>query len=152
MIRHFRDLEIYQIGYKLALEIAKLLGDPKRYYELCSQVRRSSQSIPANIAEGFGRNSSKKDFAHFLKIALGSANETLVHLDFLKDLEMIPSQEYEYFSKNYEILARKMNVLIQKVSKNQQPIPNNQQPVSGGRLSNTLEPTPNSGITPRNRS
>ena len=74
----FEDLKIWQKSMKLA----ELVYDATRHFpseekfNLTSQMRRCSVSIPSNIAEGAGRN-SKKEFAHFLSISNGSASELL---------------------------------------------------------------------------
>ena len=65
----FRDLKVFQLSYKFAMEIFELTKKyPKEErYSLTDQIRRSSRSVPANIAEGFGRN-SKNEFVRFLQI------------------------------------------------------------------------------------
>lgn len=55
--------------------------------ELIDQIRRSSQSIPANIAEGCGRQTNR-DFARFLQIAIGSSTELEYHLQFCADADI----------------------------------------------------------------
>lgn len=74
-ITSFRDLAIYQKSYVLALEVHKLtreLPEVERY-ELGHQLRKAAVSIPANIAEGYGRKNSQAEFKHFLRNALGSS-------------------------------------------------------------------------------
>ncbi len=64
-----------------------VLGFPEyERYGLTDQIRRASKSIPANIAEGYGRRSSTRDFRRYLSIALGSANEMIVHLEITQEL------------------------------------------------------------------
>src|SRR5581483_12522874 len=98
----FRDLEVYQEAYRLALEVHQLtLGFPElERYVLAEQMRRASKSIPANIAEGWGRQ-TQRNFAHFLGQALGSADEMLVHLDFAKDLGYITEEIHAGLSRRY---------------------------------------------------
>ena len=87
MIKDYKDLEIYKRSYKLALrthEITRSFPENEKY-DLTSQIRRCSKSVPTNMAEGFGRQ-SKEEFRRFLKISLGSCNELQVHLEFSKDL------------------------------------------------------------------
>ena len=80
MIQSYKELEIYKRSYKLALSLHKItINFPEtERYDLISQIRRCSKSIPTNIAEGYGRK-SKEDFKRFLKISLGSCNELQVH-------------------------------------------------------------------------
>ena len=56
-ITHFEDLKVWQLSHKLALEVTELVNTFPKYekYDLISQMRRSSRSIPSDIAEGFGR-------------------------------------------------------------------------------------------------
>ena len=115
MIRNYVDLEVYQKAYKYSLEIhKKSLGFPKaEQYELAAQIRRSTKSIAANIAEGHGRRTSAMEFKRFLAIAKGSASETRVHLQYCKDLEYLSETEYEDFDKKYIEVIKMLSKLIQ---------------------------------------
>ena len=75
-IRSYRDLEVWQSSMQLAKEMSSITrGFPKEeLYGLTSQIRRASVSIPANIAEGYGRD-NPGDYARFLQIAPGSHKE-----------------------------------------------------------------------------
>ena len=68
MSKRYRDLEIYQVAHKLAVEIHKMkLELPKfEMYEEGRQIRKSSKGIVACIVEGFGRRQYKNDFIRFL--------------------------------------------------------------------------------------
>ena len=116
MIRSYHDLEVYKRSYKLALDIHQFSFDlPSRErYELSSQIRRAAVSIPLNIAEGYGRKDSEKEFKHFLRNSLGSCNEVGVLLDMLKDLSYIEQSSYQDFKEDYDILGKQLNVLIKK--------------------------------------
>ena len=76
-IKNFEDLKIWQNAQALAVDIYTLTKDfpASEIYGLTNQIRRSSTSISANIAEGFGRR-TKKDKLHFYTIAYGSLLET----------------------------------------------------------------------------
>ena len=63
-------------------------------YSLTNQLQRSAASIPANIAEGCGRN-SKQEFAHYLNIALGSSNESEYFLILSKDVKYLANEKFE---------------------------------------------------------
>lgn len=75
-MKDFKSLKVWQKGIKLVIEIYKSTKHfpQEELYGLTSQMRRSSVSIPSNIAEGSGR-SSDKDFHRFLEISIGSAFE-----------------------------------------------------------------------------
>ena len=115
MINSYKELEIYKRSYKLALTMHRItINFPEEErYDLISQIRRCSKSIPTNIAEGYGRK-SKEEFKRFLKISLGSCNELQVHLDFCKDLEYISEEVYENLSKENEEISRMINSTIKK--------------------------------------
>ena len=116
MIKSYKDLRIYQNSYKLALEIHKTVQNlPKEErYEISSQIKRAALSIPLNIAEGYGKKSSKRDFKRFLSIALGSCNETLVLIDFIKDLNYISEKEHREYIERYTRVGRQIYTLIEK--------------------------------------
>ena len=115
MIDTYKKMEIYRRSYNLALklhEITRKYPEEERY-DLVSQIRRCSKSIPTNIAEGYGRR-SKEEFKRFLKISLGSCNEMQVHLEFSKDLRYITGEEYKELSKGNDEIGRMLNATIQK--------------------------------------
>jgi four helix bundle protein len=75
-ISSFRELRVWQLAMDVTEKVYQLTADfPKsEIYGLSSQMRRSAVSIPSNIAEGQGRDSTK-EFLHFLAIAFGSICE-----------------------------------------------------------------------------
>ena len=116
MIRSYRDLDFYQDSYQLALEVHKrtLLFPPEAKYELGRQMREASKSIPTNIAEGWGRRESAKDFKHFLLIALGSCDEMRVHLDFSRDLGYIAAELHKEYSERYESVGKRIRAFRER--------------------------------------
>lgn len=79
------DIEIYREALSLAQQVFELVKDERvrKEFSLIDQIKRAALSIAANIAEGYGRN-TKKDFAQFLSISLGSINELTTYLDFIQ--------------------------------------------------------------------
>ena len=115
MIKNYKDMDIYKRSYELALKLHRItikFPETERY-DLTSQIRRCSKSIPTNIAEGYGRK-SKDDFRRFLKISLGSCNELQVHLDFCKDLKYIEEIEYNKISQEIGEIGRMIFCTIEK--------------------------------------
>ena len=110
------DLVVYDKSYELALDIHKLsLSFPKvEQYELASQIRRATKSIPMNIAEGYAKSYSKAEFRRFLLIAYGSHREVKVQLNFSKDLEYISESEYTYFTEKYDEIGKMLYSLAKK--------------------------------------
>ena len=95
-MKNFRDLRIWQKGHQLTLNIYGITKHfPKEeVYGLINQMRRSSSSIPTNIAEGCGRDSDA-ELGRFLSIALGSASELEYQLILANDLQYIDIHTYE---------------------------------------------------------
>src|SRR3989338_8020624 len=83
----YKDLEVYKRSYRLTLEMHNFsLKLPKSLqFDIADQIRRASRSVASNIAEGYARARSNKDKINFLRMALGSNEEMLFNLDFLKD-------------------------------------------------------------------
>lgn len=113
----YHDLEVYKRSYKLALEIHHLSITLPAYlqYDLADQIRRASRSIPSNIAEGYARNQSIKDKVVFLKRALGSVDEVLFNLEFLKDIDLLIKDKYEHFYSEYTICGKQLTNLIRSL-------------------------------------
>jgi four helix bundle protein len=84
-------------------------------YGLTSQLRRSCASIPANLAEGCGRNGAA-EFARFCSIAMGSASELEYHLLLAKDLKLIPINNYAVLTARATELKRMLAGLLQKLN------------------------------------
>lgn len=82
-------------------------------YDLASQIRRACKSIPANIAEGYGRKRSAKEFQMFLSTALGSATELEVHLKVAKALEYISTEEADALIAECQVIGKMLYRLIQ---------------------------------------
>ncbi len=92
----FEKLEAWKISMELVnliYEVTAKFPD-KENYGLISQIRRSAVSIPANIAEGKGRNSDK-EFKQFLYISRGSLYETITLLKIAKDQSFLKEKDYE---------------------------------------------------------
>jgi four helix bundle protein len=83
-------------------------------YGLTSQVRRSSASIGANIAEGCGRRSDG-EMSRFLQIARGSASETEYHLLLAKDLGFLSEDDFRKTEQRVVEVQRMLTALVPKV-------------------------------------
>ncbi len=111
----FHKLDVYRKAYDLSLALhRKSLEFPKlEQYELATQVRRS-KSICANIAEGMGRQVSPKDVISFLRIALGSCDETRIWLEYARDLGYLRPGEFDALHDGYCEVGRMLNGLLKK--------------------------------------
>ena len=106
-IKSYEDLRVYQVGCKLALEVHKLTQNfpESEKYELGQQLRKAAVSIPLNIVEGYGRQSAKQEFKHFVRNALGSSNEVIVLLKLVEDLGY---QDTKALQKSYDELGKQL--------------------------------------------
>jgi len=117
----YRDLEIYKLAKKLAVEIHKMsLTLPKfELYEEGSQIRRSSKGVGSNIVEGYARRNYKSDFLRYIVIAWGECDETLYHLDMLYETESLTDKkQYDYFRTEYQKLSKMINGFYSSVERN----------------------------------
>jgi len=115
-MKSYRDLDIYNMAYKLAYEINKMTKTlPKfEFYEQGSQIRRSSQSIKDNIVEGFGRRRYKAEFIRYLIFAQASCDETLNQLCMIKQLYYNDGSKDQLIA-DCDNLGKKLNKFIQYV-------------------------------------
>jgi four helix bundle protein len=98
-MRDFRTLKVWGKAHELALSVYKAtMSFPKEeMYGLTSQIRRSASSIPANLAEGCGRD-GPGELGRYCQIAMGSASELEYHLLLSHDLNLLEDQAYQHLS------------------------------------------------------
>ena len=114
-IRDFRQLEVWKKSHQLTLNIYKLTKNypSEEKFGLTSQMRRSAFSVPANIAEGFTRQ-SKKEKKQFLVISQGSANELLYFLILSRALGYLDNIDEEL--QQLKSISMMLSVMIKKLS------------------------------------
>jgi len=137
-MQDFHQLDVWTLSHSLTLNVyratATFPGDERS--GLTSQLRRSCSSIPANIAEGCGRDSSA-DFARFLQVALGSASETEYHLLLSRDLRYLGDEPYRELELQVQRVKRMLSGLRRKV------LESSTQPSRGRQKSNRPPKTDN---------
>jgi len=109
-----RDLKVYQFAYSLAMHIfqhSKTFPQDERY-SLTSQIRRSSRSVPANIAEGFRKRQYPSMFVSKLADSDAEATETQVWLDFAKDCGYLSAEHHKELVARYEEVGRMLHAMI----------------------------------------
>jgi len=116
-VKDFHELKVWQKSHELTLAIYRVtVGFPRaELYGLTSQLRRSSASVAANLAEGCGR-SGDAEFARFCSIAMGSASELEYHLLLARDLKLFKPGEYEELAPRTTELKRMLTALLQKLN------------------------------------
>src|SRR3954471_2915302 len=112
----FRNLRVWQRAHQLTLEVyGETRAFPKEErYRLTSQLRRAATSIPANIAEGCGRNGDA-ELARFLTIAKGSANELDYFLLLAHDLGYLKSSRYEQLAQDVHDISRMLANFVDRL-------------------------------------
>lgn len=104
-----KSLDLVSLIYSLSKKFPK-----EELFGLTSQIRRATVSIPSNIAEGRSRN-SRKDFAHFLHIALGSAAETETQLEIAKRLKYVEEVDYNEAMSLLNQVGKMLVVMVEKL-------------------------------------
>ena len=115
-MKSYRDLIVWQKSMKLVTQIYLITKRfPKEeLYGLTPQIRRSCVSIPSNIAEGYGRNSTN-DYVRFLQIASGSLYELQTQLEICLNLDYLSKQRFEEIYEQSREIERMLSSLIKKV-------------------------------------
>jgi len=113
MIRNYKDLEVWKRSVAFATETYRLTaGFPAtERYGLCSQIRRAAISVAANIAEGWGRGSTR-EYVQFLTVARGSLMELETHLIIGRNLTYLTQAELTTVSREIEEIGRMLNGLM----------------------------------------
>jgi four helix bundle protein len=115
-IKSYRDLRVWQLGIELAAETYESTRSfPKdELFGMTSQLRRSAVAVPANIAEGFGRETYGA-FAQFLRIAQGSLKEFETHVILACRVGLIDREREGRLLGNADNIGRMLGSLIRKV-------------------------------------
>ena len=115
-IRNFRDLDIWQLGKKLVVDVYKITRSlPKEEnYGLSSQMRRAAISIPSNIAEGFNRFYNK-EYRQFLYIAIGSCAELETQIEIAFELHYVDEVLKNKLLEAIDHESRMLRNLIKKL-------------------------------------
>jgi four helix bundle protein len=119
----YRHLAVWRLAHALALNVQRLTASIPRQHNsrLISQLRRAAQSIPANIAEGSGRESNR-DFGKFLQIAVGSCSELEYHLQFCGDAELVQRHECDARIAEVVQIRRMLIGLLKRVRASDGPV------------------------------
>jgi four helix bundle protein len=110
----YQDLKVYQLSYRLAMEI---YHESKNYpkeerYSLTDQIRRSSRSVAANIAEGYRKRKYQLVFINKLSDSDAECAETQVWLDFAADCRYSTKEFCERIKAQYAEVGRMIHGMI----------------------------------------
>ena len=115
-LKSYRELLVWQKGIDLVVIAYKATaGFPKsETYGLISQIRRAATSIPANIAEGYGRG-TRKEYLQFVMVAQGSLKELETHFIVSEKLSYLTASQAARLLTQTDELGRMMGSLIRKL-------------------------------------
>ncbi|MFM8917081.1 MAG: four helix bundle protein [Bacteroidota bacterium] len=115
----FKNLDVYSISYQTAIEVFKISKTfPKEEtYSLTDQIRRSSRSVCANLAEGYRKRVYPKHFVSKMTDADAECSETLVWLDFSLDCGYIDRTTHLKIKNEYEKIGRMIGSMIKSSDK-----------------------------------
>jgi four helix bundle protein len=115
-MQNFRQLQVWQKAHQLTLDVYRITRDLPRdeLYGLTAQLRRSSSSIAANLAEGCGR-AGDAEFSRFCGIAMGSASELDYHLLLARDLGLIKGTDHAALAAQLDEVKAMLSGLLQKL-------------------------------------
>lgn len=119
-IDSFRDLKVWQLGMELSERVYRLTSTfpPEEIYGITSQLRRSITSVPANIAEGHGRDSTKEYLRH-LSIAVGSLCEAETFVRLAVQLGYTEQRQVEALLETIEEEGRMLRGLQRALGRKQ---------------------------------
>ena len=112
-VRSFKDLEVWQVAIALAEAIYAATAKYPRdeMFGMTSQMRRASVSIAANIAEGWGRESTQ-NFINFLRIAQGSLKELETHIVISQRVKLLEALVASELQSQCDSISRMLRSLI----------------------------------------
>ncbi len=117
-MKSFEDLNVWQISHNLVLKIYNFSKNfPKdEIYGLTLQIRKTAVSVPANIAEGFGRI-NPKEMIHFYNISLGSISELKYFIILIRDLNFIDKETFEDLNEKCSSITKMLQKFIKSIKK-----------------------------------
>ena len=93
--KRFTEIQAWQLSMRLLAEVDAIVDrtTSPSYRKFCDETREAIESVPRNIAEGFGRY-SRRDFARFVSMAKGSLLETQTNLHIARSRKLVTEQEF----------------------------------------------------------
>ena len=121
-MNNYKELEVWKKSVGLALATYKMTNafPASERFGLTAQMRRAATSVPANIAEGWGRGTTK-EYIHFLLLARGSLMEVETHAIISRGLAFLTEQQCGDVQTQIQEIGRMLNGLIQSLRKAHRP-------------------------------
>ncbi|MEW6570586.1 MAG: four helix bundle protein [Nitrospirota bacterium] len=116
MLKNYKELKVWQKAYQLCVELYKITKNfpNEEKYGLTSQIRRAAISVPSNIAEGYGRKTTR-EYIQSLYIAYGSNCELETQILLSRDLGYIKDEKIEGLQKEIGEVERMLKALIKSL-------------------------------------
>jgi four helix bundle protein len=118
-INHFRDLDVYKLAFDCAMDIFKFTKSfpAEERYSMVDQIRRSSRSVCANLAEGWRKRAYPAVFKNKLTDSMQEASETQCWLEFAHACSYITNTKFNELDKQYERIIAMLNGIQRKSEK-----------------------------------
>ena len=118
-LQHFRDLEVYRRSFNAAMSIFQISKTfpPEERYSLVDQIRRSSRSVCANLAESWRKRRYLAVFKNKITDSMMEASETQCWLEFCLSCKYINKTEFDSLDKDYEQIIAMLNSMEFNASK-----------------------------------
>ena len=115
-LKHFRDLEVYQLAFQTAMRIFEITkGFPvEERYSLLDQIRRSSRAVCSNLAEAWRKRKYRAFFRNKLTDSMSEASETQTWLEFSYACNYIDKAMFEELDSRYEQIIAMLNSMERK--------------------------------------
>ena len=115
-LKHFRDLEVYKLAFGCAMKIFEITKKfpSEEKYSLVDQIRRSSRSVCANLAEAWRKRKYEAVFKNKLTDAMQEASETQTWLDFCLACNYIDKKLFDELDSVYEKILGMLNAMERK--------------------------------------
>lgn len=110
-LKHFRDLEVYELAFKCAMQIfdiSKTFPSEEKY-SLTDQIRRASRSVCSNLAEAWRKRKYKAVFVNKLTDSMQEASETQCWLEFSKSCNYLTDEIFYELDNKYERIIAMLN-------------------------------------------
>ena len=142
VLKSYRDLEVWNRAHAVVLQIYNLTNPFPRseQFGIVSQLRRAAYSIPANIAEGFGRRSTK-ELLQFISFANGSLEELRYFLLLSRDLRYLSPVDLSNLEKELKAIAQMLEALARSL----------RQRIARATVQSPKETTPGREFSPSSR-
>ena len=113
-VKDYRELRVYQSAFDLAVQIHEITQNfpPEERYSLTDQMRRSSRSVCANLAEAWRKRAYPRHFASKLSDADGEAAETIVWIDFALKFSFIDAETHTQLVDGYDHICRQLTIMM----------------------------------------